>query len=278
MPEYLYLASNQSMPGLVKIGRTTTSPVQRMSELHSTGVPTPFELEFVAVVPNCTYAEQRAHSALRAYRVSRGREFFRCSVEEAVRSIIGAIGQFEVDWKHTRRHPDIEELADRLRKEQARVERERMEERLRRDAEKQRRDHAAKMASMLEERAAYKRAAADYSVSNKQWFRASQAYVFKRVLAVALAIGTAIYMETYKDASDAFWFFVAGFAYYAFVVAHPGKKPEEPRRPAHIAQEMARDDRVHIKCKGCSTTLRVPANKSLKVTCPRCQTVFFSQT
>ena len=43
---YVYILTNPSMPGLVKVGKTTTTPNQRMSELHSTGVPTPFELEF----------------------------------------------------------------------------------------------------------------------------------------------------------------------------------------------------------------------------------------
>ena len=36
---YVYILTNPSMPGLVKVGKTTNTPNQRMSELHSTGVP-----------------------------------------------------------------------------------------------------------------------------------------------------------------------------------------------------------------------------------------------
>lgn len=70
MNEYIYIITNMSMPGLIKVGKTTTHPSQRMSELHSTGVPTPFELEFSATVNSCDYSEKAAHLALANYRVT----------------------------------------------------------------------------------------------------------------------------------------------------------------------------------------------------------------
>lgn len=96
MNQYLYIFSNPSMPGLVKIGKTTTSPHQRMSELHTTGVPTPFVIEFVAEVDNCHRAEHLAHIKLRQYRVSGNREFFNISVEDALSQIIPEIGYFQL--------------------------------------------------------------------------------------------------------------------------------------------------------------------------------------
>lgn len=42
--EIVYVLTNPSMPGLVKIGKTTQKEVsERMTQLYTTGVPTPFE-------------------------------------------------------------------------------------------------------------------------------------------------------------------------------------------------------------------------------------------
>lgn len=82
------------MPGLVKVGKTTTSPSQRMAELHSTGVPTPFELEFAAEVANCHSCEREAHSVLTEQRVSTNREFFRISVQLAIKKILPVLGDY----------------------------------------------------------------------------------------------------------------------------------------------------------------------------------------
>lgn len=84
------------MPGLVKIGKTTTSPDQRMSELYSTGVPTPFVLELSLGVDDCDSSERAAHYALEKYRVADKREFFKTSVKAAVEAILPVIGEYEV--------------------------------------------------------------------------------------------------------------------------------------------------------------------------------------
>jgi hypothetical protein len=43
---YIYVLSNPSMPGIVKVGRTFREPRARAAELSaSTGVPTPFKIE-----------------------------------------------------------------------------------------------------------------------------------------------------------------------------------------------------------------------------------------
>ena len=84
------------MPGLIKIGKTATSPNQRMSELHSTGVPTPFVLELSVKVDDCHASERAAHSALAKYRVANNREFFRASVAKALQAILPVIGQYKI--------------------------------------------------------------------------------------------------------------------------------------------------------------------------------------
>jgi hypothetical protein len=81
---YVYLLTNPSMPGLVKVGCTDRSPNDRVSELSTaTGVPTPFTLEFFIHVPDHLATEQELHSIMSADRVSDGREFFRVPLEKA---------------------------------------------------------------------------------------------------------------------------------------------------------------------------------------------------
>lgn len=90
MPEHqwVYIMSNDSMPGLLKIGMTTTSPQQRNEELGSaTGVPTPFTLEYSVKVRNALEAEQAIHRDLAAYRVNRRREFFEIDLKSAIRAV-----------------------------------------------------------------------------------------------------------------------------------------------------------------------------------------------
>ena len=108
MPQFVYVLSNSSMPGLVKVGKTTTSPSQRMSELHTTGVPTPFELELSLEVPDCSMAENELHRALGQYRVSSGREFFRVTVREAIVIAIKALDECAV--AQAKKTHGIEEL------------------------------------------------------------------------------------------------------------------------------------------------------------------------
>lgn len=73
---YVYILSNISMPGMVKIGKTTRDVVCRANELFQTGVPTPFSVEHYVASPDCHVLEARVHSALDDARVSDCREFF----------------------------------------------------------------------------------------------------------------------------------------------------------------------------------------------------------
>ena len=117
MAEYIYIASNKSMPGLVKIGRTSNPPTRRMSELNTTGVPTPFVLEFVAEVGSSHFVERRIHEKLTHCRVSKGREFFKTDVLIAITSCIEVAGTFNVIWDYTPNDYNIAELVAKKQKE-----------------------------------------------------------------------------------------------------------------------------------------------------------------
>jgi len=80
---HIYILSNPSMPGLVKIGRTHREVSTRMNELNSTGVPTPFKLVYSCWSSNCIDLETHIHAQIAGSRM-KGREFFRLSPDEAI--------------------------------------------------------------------------------------------------------------------------------------------------------------------------------------------------
>lgn len=84
---YVYILSNPSMPGIVKIGKTTRTVEQRCYELFQTGVPTPFDIVAQVPSPDCHELEQSMHEDFEAVRVSQSREFFRCAGEDAVENL-----------------------------------------------------------------------------------------------------------------------------------------------------------------------------------------------
>lgn len=88
MRGFVYVLSNVSMPGLLKIGKTTRTPEQRATELFQTGVPTPFKVEDYVEAPDCDDLETRVHWKMSTHRVDPGREFFKAPVHDAVAVLI----------------------------------------------------------------------------------------------------------------------------------------------------------------------------------------------
>lgn len=75
---WVYVLSNESMPGIYKVGMTTTSPQIRAKELSSaTGVPTPFKVEGAFHCEDPSGSERDIHESLSEFRVNESREFFR---------------------------------------------------------------------------------------------------------------------------------------------------------------------------------------------------------
>ena len=81
----VYVLTNPSMPGLVKIGKTTRETVgARLNELYSTGVPVPFECAFAGRVNDVSKVEQAFNQAFGPYRLNPKREFFEIEPEQAL--------------------------------------------------------------------------------------------------------------------------------------------------------------------------------------------------
>jgi hypothetical protein len=77
MPGYVYIFTNRTMPGLVKIGSTTLTPSRRAKQLHTTGVASPYEVYAARKFYDHVAAEKKVHAILAPYRESTRREFFR---------------------------------------------------------------------------------------------------------------------------------------------------------------------------------------------------------
>jgi hypothetical protein len=81
----VYVLTNPAMPGLVKIGRTSSEEaVARIAQLYSTGVPFPFKLEFACKVENPDEVERALHRAFLPNRVNPKREFFSIEADQAI--------------------------------------------------------------------------------------------------------------------------------------------------------------------------------------------------
>lgn len=83
----VYLLTNPSMPGIVKIGMTRRSDMsERLNELYTTGVPLPFTCEYACKVPQekVLETEQALHAAFKPYRVNENREFFSITPEQVI--------------------------------------------------------------------------------------------------------------------------------------------------------------------------------------------------
>ncbi|GBU07387.1 hypothetical protein AwDysgo_07180 [Bacteroidales bacterium] len=83
----VYVLSNSTMPGLVKIGMTSRESIDaRMKELYSTGVPVPFDCEYACEVraSDCTKIEKALHTAFEPNRINNNREFFSIKPQQAI--------------------------------------------------------------------------------------------------------------------------------------------------------------------------------------------------
>ena len=88
---FLYVLINPAMPGLIKIGKTQRSTIDRAKELSAaTGVPTPFLVVYEKYFHNCSSAEFTVHSLLESMglRSSVNREFFTATTTLAIDTIL----------------------------------------------------------------------------------------------------------------------------------------------------------------------------------------------
>ena len=83
---FVYILSNPSMPGILKIGSTERTVKERVAELSATtGVPTPFRVEHYILTEDPKGLEQSLHEELSEFRVNGNREFFKVSLDDLLK-------------------------------------------------------------------------------------------------------------------------------------------------------------------------------------------------
>ncbi|MEM8184028.1 GIY-YIG nuclease family protein [Morganella morganii subsp. sibonii] len=102
---WVYVLSNEFMPGIYKVGMTTTSPEIRAKELSSaTGVPAKFKIEESYYSNDPLGDERLIHQYLADCRVNESREFFKGDLERIL-SVCNDVTEF-------RTSATVEEIAD----------------------------------------------------------------------------------------------------------------------------------------------------------------------
>ena len=89
MAGFIYIMSNPSFSDrIIKIGKSKSDPKEfRKDELYSTGVPEPFVVEYYALVEDYNEVELKVHKRFKIKRRNKNREFFSCTIIEAVEAI-----------------------------------------------------------------------------------------------------------------------------------------------------------------------------------------------
>jgi T5orf172 domain len=108
-PGWVYALSNESMPGLIKIGFTSRPPLERLEEANAPntfGPPTPYRIEFAKRVRNANQREKMIHRILSRDRVNMSREFFRVHLE-VVRDVFALMDGEEWGLEETEAEFDV---------------------------------------------------------------------------------------------------------------------------------------------------------------------------
>lgn len=161
MSGWVYILSNRTMPGLLKVGYTENDPISRAKEISdSTGVPVPYEVEYQIYATHPYQLEQTAHKNLDNFRVNKKREFFKCSYEDAVKAIRDAVNHLnshkaDFSFANEISHKMVRQELERKLAEKQKAREEEQRRRLQNEAEEKRRrlqDEARRLQNEAEAR------------------------------------------------------------------------------------------------------------------------------
>jgi hypothetical protein len=249
MRGWVYVMSNKSMPGLVKVGYSTKDPDLRAQELNHTGSPHPYVVDYEALVQDPYEVEQRTHVQLFAY--SEGKEWFRCTAEVAIAAIKHVVSDevlHENFRKANRSVVEAKRHTERLAAEQARIERER-------ETNAQR---------VIDERVALVRARHEQSMHAQIVERPFWQYWLAGSLIALLAL--AFLAPNMKEGVGSFLLVaflgsIVGFFIQSGSADRQKKKPEYRALEESLEREVAAILNPRVNCTSCSGTVSFDALK-----------------
>lgn len=144
---FVYVLSNPSNKGLLKIGLTQSAVYKRAIKLSSgTAVASSFVVEYYAFFYDCFEAEKLVHKKLSHKRTNVNREFFEVDIEQAVMVIESSDLSFQRLFLRKQVDEEIDRLNRRKKMEEefSRMEQEKREIDARKKKEQEQRDQQQK--------------------------------------------------------------------------------------------------------------------------------------
>tara|TARA_R110000796_G_scaffold194409_1_gene310825 strand:+ start:664 stop:1128 length:465 start_codon:yes stop_codon:yes gene_type:complete len=81
---WVYILTNSTMPGLIKIGSTSKDPNERAKQIsRGTGVPVEFDVKYAYRCFNAERLERELHKYFKSYRTNNKKEFFQLDLDKA---------------------------------------------------------------------------------------------------------------------------------------------------------------------------------------------------
>lgn len=108
MKGWIYIATNKSLVGLIKIGFTTKDPILRISDFNNAGIPHEHVLEYAALVDEPYRTEQKIHKTLS--HLNENKEWFKCSIQDAINFIQSASEKIYFEEIHNKSLKNDESL------------------------------------------------------------------------------------------------------------------------------------------------------------------------
>ena len=93
--QWIYILSNPTLPGMLKIGFTKNRPAERVKQINAaTGVPLDFKVEWAFACFNAHDLEKEIHTYLQAtgVRVNNRKEFFYIDLDKA-KEVVTKLGK-----------------------------------------------------------------------------------------------------------------------------------------------------------------------------------------
>jgi len=270
MSGFIYIMSNPSFSnGLLKIGKSTRNPSFRKDELDSTGVPEPFKIEYFVLVEDHDATELLIHKKLKDFRPHNRREFFNCSVPQAILTIQENAVIIEPDTVY--QSPEKIEKEKRKQAEE-KIKQRRLEEENKRQELKEREEE-------------YKRRLRQQEIDRKQWekkkgeFKDVAIYLVK-IAALGGSWLALIYLCEIFGTKDTQWILLLLLVFYTIFVVYVFRrisnkeetKPKTSKLDKHVRRRIEAEivGKVIVRCPACHARLRILKGKQGTVKCPKC--------